>query len=149
MPEIKRLSKNFTLDEMLESQTARRYNIAEQFNPPKEVVDNLEALCKYILQPLRDAIGVSINISSGYRSPMTNAKVGGVPTSQHQKGQAADIQCPSLGNAALFNKIREMKLPFDQLIWEYGTNDNPAWVHVSYGPKNRREVFAIGVNKKW
>lgn len=143
------LSPNFSLDELLESQTARRHNIAEQFSPPPEVVKNLEALCKHILQPLRDALGVSIQVSSGYRSPMTNAKVGGVPTSQHQKGQAADIQCPQLGNAALFNKIRELKLPYDQLIWEYGTKENPAWVHVSYGPKHRREAFAIGVSKKF
>lgn len=143
------LSKNFSLDEMLESQTARRYNFQDQFNPPKEVINNLEALCKNILQPLRDAIGVPIQISSGYRSPMTNAKVGGVPTSQHQKGQAADIQCSELGNAALFNKIRELGLKYDQLIWEYGTKENPAWVHVSFSPKHRREAFAIGVSKKF
>jgi len=141
------LSKHFTLAEMLESQTARRYNITEQFNPPKEVIDNLKALCENILEPLREAIGVPLQISSGYRSPKTNAKVGGVPTSQHQKGQAADIQCPMLGNKILFDKIRELKLPFDQLIHEYGTPAEPAWVHVSYGPKKRKEVLYIGVPK--
>lgn len=143
------LTKNFSLAEMIESQTARRFNIQEQFNPPQEVIDNLKELCENILQPLRDAIGVSLTVNSGYRSPITNKRVGGQPTSQHQNGQAADIICPEVGNAKLFEKIRELKLPFDQLIWEFGDDKNPAWVHVSFSPRNRRQVFAIGVSKKF
>jgi zinc D-Ala-D-Ala carboxypeptidase len=142
---MNKLTTNFSLEEMLESQTARRWGFAEQFNPPAEVIANLKDLCSHILEPLRAAIGVPIHISSGYRSPMTNSKVGGVPTSQHQKGQAADIQCPSMTNATLFEKIKELKLPYDQLIWEYGNRTEPAWVHVSYGPKQRRQILYIGV----
>lgn len=139
------LSKNFSLSELLESPTARRLKIAEQFTPPKSVVDNLELLCKHILQPLRDVLGLPIVVSSGYRSPIVNAKVGGVASSQHLKGMAADIQCPSLNNAALYYKIKELNLPYDQLIWEYGTSREPAWVHVSYQSNPRKMAFSIGI----
>lgn len=140
-----KLTTHFSLPEMLESQTARRFNHTEQFDPPADVISNLKDLCANILEPLRVAIDVPIQVSSGYRCPRTNKKVGGKPTSQHPSGQAADIQCESLGNAVLFEKIKELKLPFDQLIWEYGTKTEPAWVHVSYGPKNRRQILFIGV----
>ncbi len=135
------LSNNFTLAEMLESQAARRHNIAAQFDPPDKVIANLKALCENILQPLRDAINIPIHISSGYRSSRVNEIVGGAATSQHLFGQAADIQ--GANNAEIFRKIINLGLPFDQLIWEYGTKDNPAWVHVSFGPANRRQILYI------
>jgi hypothetical protein len=136
------LSKNFTLAEMVESPTARRRMIQEQFNPPVNVVKSLTELCKYILQPLRDRVG-PIKVNSGYRAPRTNEAVGGAATSQHLRGEAADIEGINMTNAQLFRLIQEMELPFDQLIWEFGTEREPAWVHVSYGIRNRRHVLYI------
>lgn len=139
-----KLSPNFTLEEMLESQTARRKGIAEQFTPPPEVINNLRALCKNILQPLRDSVGGPIKISSGYRTPRLNRAIGGARNSQHMVGEAADIQgLNGMTNKQLFNKIKQMNLPFDQLIWEFGNDQNPAWVHVSFGPRNRRQIIRV------
>jgi len=94
-----------------------------------------------VLQPLRDAMGGPIKISSGYRSPVLNAKTpGSSTTSQHSTGQAVDI-VPGNGatftSAAMFHFIRA-NLPFDQMIWEYGDKKNPRWVHVSYRGTGRR-----------
>lgn len=139
-----KLSPNFTLAEMLESQTARRKGISEQFTPSPEVINSLRALCKNILQPLRDEIGGPIKVSSGYRTPRLNRAIGGARNSQHMVGEAADIQgLNGLTNRQLFNKIKQMNLPFDQLIWEFGNDQNPAWVHVSFGPRNRRQVIRV------
>ncbi len=137
-----KLSKSFSLNEFLESQSARRYAVLEQFNPHQEVVDNLRELCVNILQPLRDVVG-PIKISSGYRSLRVNKIVGGSTNSQHLLGQAADIQLIRGSNKKLFETIIKLNLPFDQLIWEYGTKQEPAWVHVSYGPRNRRQILYI------
>ena len=139
------LSPHFSLLEMLESQTARRKAIAEQFTPPQEVIDNLKALCEHILEPLRVAVGKSIHINSGYRRDKLNKAVGGAKTSQHLMGQAADLKPTGMTHAQLFHKIQELNLPFDQLIWEYGTKEEPAWVHVSYGPRMRKQVLWVGV----
>jgi len=139
-----RLSPHFTLAEMLESQTARRKNITEQFNPPPEVITNLRLLCKNVLEPLRMAVGQPIKVSSGYRTLRLNRAIGGARNSQHLVGEAADIQGITLTNRQLFNKIKQLKLPFDQLIWEFGNDQNPAWVHVSFGPRNRRQILRIG-----
>ena len=135
-------SKYFTLPEMLESATARRLKIAEQFNPPAEIITNLELLCKNILDPLREKCG-AITVTSGYRSPALNKAVKGAKSSQHMKGQAADIKGINCSNAELFNQIQKLKLPFDQMIWEYGTDKEPSWVHVSFGPLNRRQILYV------
>jgi len=135
-------SKYFTLPEMLESATARRLKIAEQFNPPAEIVNNLELLCKNILDPLREKCG-AITVTSGYRSPALNKAVKGAKSSQHMKGQAADIRGVNVSNAELFNQIQKLKLPFDQMIWEYGTDKEPSWVHVSFSPLNRRQILYV------
>jgi uncharacterized protein YcbK (DUF882 family) len=142
-----KLSKNFSLEELLESQSARRYNVNEQFNPNQEIVNNLKLLVENILQPLRDKVGV-IQISSGYRSARVNKIVGGSTSSQHLMGQAADIKGVKVSNKKIFETIINMNLPFDQLIWEYGTKNEPAWVHVSFGPRNRREILYIPSNLK-
>jgi hypothetical protein len=138
MPQDIKLTKNFSLNELLESQTARRLGIAEQFNPSQEVIKNLKALCENILQPLRDNLRIAIAVNSGYRCSTLNKKIGGSLTSQHMTGHAADIECYPIGNEKLLKKIVELKLPFDQIINEF----NYAWVHVSYDPKrNRRKVL--------
>lgn len=139
------LTTHFTLEEMLESQTARRKNIAEQFIPPQNIVDNLISLCQNILEPLRTGINEPIKVSSGYRCPRLNQTIGGAPNSQHMAGEAADIQGTGLSNKQLFEKVQQLDLPYDQLIWEFGDELNPAWVHVSFGPRNRRQILHIGI----
>ena len=138
--------KHFTLAELLETQTGRRHNITEQFNPSALIVDNLEALVSNILDPLREAYGKPIKISSGYRSPRVNSIVGGAKTSQHLTGQAADIQAVDGNNKSLFDLIQKLQLPYDQLIWEYGTKTNPSWVHVSFSPRHRKQILFIPKN---
>lgn len=131
-------TKNFSLYELLASQTATRANISEQFNPPDAVVNNLNALCVNILQPLRDAIRMPLQISSGYRCARLNSSIGGATGSQHLTGNAVDIQCFKLGNEKLLKKIKELNLPFDQMINEF----NYAWVHVSYDARrNRKQIL--------
>jgi zinc D-Ala-D-Ala carboxypeptidase len=132
------LSKNFSLREMLVSETAARFNFTEQYEPPPAVVKNLEQLCLKILQPLRDSLKYPIHVNSGYRCPRTNTSIGGASKSQHLTGHAADIEDYQNGNEYLLRKIVELKLPFDQIINEFGFK----WVHVSFDPKrNRRQIL--------
>jgi len=129
-------TKNFSLQELL--LTSNRKFDLEQYNPPNEVIENLRALCINILQPLRDALGTPVNINSGYRCPSLNTSIGGAKNSQHMTGQAADIVDLNHGNEFLFNKIKELDLPFDQMIDEFDFR----WVHVSYDPaRHRHEIL--------
>ena len=131
-------TKNFSLHEMLVSQAAARFGFTEQFDPPKQVVKNLESLCINILQPLRTAIKTPVHINSGYRCLRVNSFIGGASKSQHLTGHAADIEDFKNGNKFLMRKIIELKLPFDQVINEFGFQ----WIHVSFDPKhNRRQVL--------
>ncbi len=123
------LTKNFTLEELLLSQTAERLNMNEQYTPPQEVVDNLTALCENILQPFRENLRKGINISSGYRCPRVNTAIGGAANSQHVKGQAADIGVSGTSTETLYKNLKASGLPFDQLIQEFDR-----WVHISYDP---------------
>ena len=140
------LTKNFSLHEMLISPVAVRKGIEAQFNPSPEIVHNIEQLCIHILQPLRDAIGRSIMVNSGYRVTELNKLIGGSAKSQHTLGLAADIEDMVGGNQLLFEKIIAMNLPFDQLINEFDF----AWVHVSFDPsKNRKQILrAVRENGK-
>ena len=133
--------KYFTLNELTASSTAKRKGIDN--TPDATVRANLTALVANILDPLREAYGKPIVVSSGYRSPKLNRAVGGAAKSQHVTGQAADIHTLSdtpADNKKLFDLIQSLKLPFDQLINEYNFN----WVHVSFSPRNRRQVLKIG-----
>ncbi|EKB47657.1 D-Ala-D-Ala carboxypeptidase family metallohydrolase [Cecembia lonarensis] len=135
----KQLTRNFSLAEMLNSQTASRLNIQEQYEPSELVIENLRQLSIHVLQPLRDMLRRPVFVSSGYRSPRVNRIVGGADSSQHMKGQAADIVVPGMSAEVLFQKIRKSDLLYDQLIQEFGR-----WVHVSYNPepaKNRKEAL--------
>lgn len=130
-----RLSDNFKLSEFTTSQTAIRHDIHNA--PTHKVISNLILLCKHVLQPLRNDKG-SVHISSGFRSVELNKKIGGANNSQHTRGQAADIN--TANNAEAFHYIKN-NLDFDQLIWEFGSDTQPAWVHVSYSDKgNRKEI---------
>lgn len=133
-----RLSKHFTLDEFIKSATATRLGIDN--TPDEKALNCIQALVDNVLEPLRVHYGRPIIITSGYRCPKLNKAVGGSSTSQHAIGQAVDIRSVSDSredNKELFDMIREMKLPFDQLINEFGYD----WVHVSFGPRNRRQVL--------
>jgi len=134
-----KLSKNFTLGEMIQSQTAIRKNIDN--NPNGDQILNLIDLCDNVLQPLRDAIG-PIRISSGFRSQKLNVAIGGAASSQHcaLNGAAADIDMGER-NAEVFEWLKA-NVDFDQLIWEFGDKSNPSWVHVSYKEgKNRNQIL--------
>jgi len=136
------LTNNFSLHEMIKSETAIRRDMD---NTPHsdEVVQNLTMLCEQVLQPLRDVYGVGIKVNSGYRSPDVNAAVGGSRTSDHCKGQAADIEIPGVANADLAQYIAD-NFNFTQLILEFYTQGIPdsGWVHVSYDVNNlKRQVM--------
>jgi hypothetical protein len=112
--------------------------------PTGEHIANFMLLAEKIFEPIREHFGVPIHISSGYRSKELNAKIGGSATSQHCKGQAVDIDMDGstngVSNADVFNYIKD-NLPFDQLIWEFGNEDNCDWVHVSYVEKPRKQIL--------
>jgi zinc D-Ala-D-Ala carboxypeptidase len=134
-----KLSKNLSLAEVTKSTTAKRLNIDN--TPDEWVTENLRQVALNVFQPLRDAFGCPIYVSSGYRSADLNSAIGGSRRSQHVEGRALDLDADVYGNCTnsqIFNYIRE-NLEFDQLIWEFGDQDNPDWVHVSfvYGGVNR------------
>lgn len=133
-----KLSKNFTLEEFTKSQVAIRHGIPN--NPGAEEIENLKALCENVIQPVRDRLGEAIFVSSGYRSQALNTAIGGALGSQHQKGEAADLEAQD--NSKLFFAIMSNG-NFDQLIWEFGGDNAPAWVHVSYrrDGKNRGQIL--------
>lgn len=119
------LTKNFTLEELTHSDLADRLYIKNL--PTDEQVYNLTALAQDVLQPVRDYLGVPIKVNSGFRGKALNKAVGGKLTSQHLKGEAADIECEGKTNKELFDAIVKLGV-FDQVINE----SNFAWVHVSH-----------------
>ena len=134
-----KLSKDFILQEFIATKTGLNNQLTS------EALANIEFLVKNLLQPLRDAYGKPIKINSGYRSVDVNKAVGGSKTSQHTKGEAVDIVAED--NKALFDLIKN-NFEFDQLIWEYGTDKQPAWVHVSLKKTgNRKQVMRAITNK--
>ena len=143
------LSTNFSLKELTKSDTATRLGIDN--TPDDEAIDNLKTLCDKVLQPVRDHFGKSVTINSAYRSPESNAAVGGSKTSDHCKGQAADIEIAGVANADLAQWIMD-NLDYTQLILEFYTQGIPdsGWVHVSYDPNNpkKQELTAVKVAGK-
>ena len=115
---------------------------------PVEIQANMRLLVDKVLDPLREKVGAII-VNSGYRSPEYNKKVGGVPTSQHCKGQAADIVFKTANIDEVFALIRR-ELSFDQVILENSDNGS-RWIHVSYSKNgNRRQaLIAKKINGKW
>lgn len=132
--------KFFKIEEFTKSSTAKQNNIDNTPSKGEEI--NIIQLCDNILDPLRKAYGKPIIITSGFRCDKLNTLVGGSKTSQHRTGHAADIRSiedTKEENKKLFDLIIKLNLPFDQLIDEY----NYDWVHVSYSPKNRRQILHI------
>ena len=142
---MKQLTKNFTLEELIEAGSAKRLGGYDQQNPTKGIINNLFELCKNVLQPLRDHFNYPITITSGYRSKPVNLGVGGAKNSDHLYGNAADIQLWIDGincNQMLFDAVITLGLDFKQMIDEFGTNDKPAWIHISYDKgNNKKEIL--------
>lgn len=136
------LSPNFTLEEFTYSSTAKRLGIKNE--PNEEQILNLTALCKYVLQPVRDAQGKPIFISSGYRCPEVNKAVGGSSNSQHMAGEAADIRVEDAKDAIEKLHIIMEHGIYDQLLLEIKKNGN-MWIHVSCrrDVNNHRSTFNI------
>lgn len=144
-----KLSAHFALAEFTRSESAKRHGVSNE--PTAEHLENLKVLCEKVLEPIRIKFG-PINISSGYRSKALNHYIGGSLKSQHCEAKAADIDQDGMGgatNTEIFNFIKD-SLDFDQLIWEFGDNNKPDWVHVSYNKgANRKQVLrALKVNGK-
>ena len=144
------ISEHISYKEGVYSTTALRRDIDN--TPNDEQLKNMETLAEEIFEPLRKYVGGPIKINSFFRSAKLNTAIGGSTTSQHCKGQAMDID-DTFGkatNAEMYHYIKD-NLDFDQMIWEFGNDDNPDWVHISYvsEDKNRnRCLLAYKENKK-
>ena len=134
------VSKNFTLAEFTDSQTAAREGIDN--TPSPEVLSRIKHTAEQ-LEKVRKILGYPINISSGYRSPELNKRVKGAANSQHVLGEAVDFTCPKFGTPReIVEKLKMYSLPFDQLILEYDR-----WVHMSFTQGiNRKQVLVIGTS---
>ena len=128
------LSAHVTLKEFQVSGIATLRNLNNQMNESQ--IASAKLLCENVFEPLRIYLNTPIQISSGFRSLQVNRLIGGAKTSQHTKGEAMDLQIGAKG----FNFIKD-KLEFDQLIWEFGNDENPQWVHVSFSKRNRKQVL--------
>ena len=156
------LSEHFTLSEFTRSATASARGIDN--TPSPEAIDNLRALCREVLEPLRRQLDRPVVISSGYRSPKLNKLVGGVRTSQHMTGEAADIAAPMLDtrgkklmpsqSLSLLQEWMEWiveNTQFDQCILEHRKNKDGTvshWLHVSHSLKHNRRCVISSIWKK-
>ena len=133
------LSRNFTLSELIKSDTAIRKGINN--NPNAEQIEKLKALCENILQPVRDHFG-RVKVTSGFRSVDLCLAIGSSSNSQHAKAEACDFECIGVDNAELADWIKD-NLPYDQLIVEYYTPGEPnsGWIHCSYVPDQPRASY--------
>ena len=132
------ISKHITFAEATKSNTAIRLGIDN--NPSPEIIETMKATAENVFEPIREQCG-PIRISSFYRSPELNRAIGGAKISQHCKGEAMDIQGINVTNAELFRVACELD-QFDQIIWEFGTKDEPDWVHVSFKKDgNRKQIL--------
>ena len=135
------MGKFFTIKELCKSATAAKKGIDN--TPTKEVVENLDELIRNVLDPVRGIVGEPVTVNSGYRCPRLNKAVGGVATSQHVKGEAADItlrdkkQNKRLWDAAIIHGV------YDQVIWEKGCDAYPDWIHISYRTPMRKQKLRI------
>ena len=134
-----KLSRNFTLQELIKSDTAIRLDINN--NPNSGQIEKLKLLCENILQPVRDHFG-RVKVTSGFRSEALCVKIGSSSNSQHAKAEAADFECMGTDNAELADWIYD-NLEFDQLILEFydPSEPNSGWIHCSYVSDQPRKQF--------
>ena len=128
------LSAHVTLAEFENSPTATTHGINNKMNESQ--IASAKLLCENVFEPLRLYLNTPIKINSGYRSAQLNKMIKGSLTSQHCKAEALDLHIGAKG----FNFIKD-KLEFDQLIWEFGNDEQPSWVHVSFSKRNRKQVL--------
>lgn len=139
-----KLSEHLSLAEVIRSESAKRNGISNM--PTPEHIENFKLLAEKVFEPIRNNFRCPIHISSGYRSKELNTLVGGSATSQHSTAEALDVDMDGtphgVTNKMVFDFIKS-SLEFDQLIWEFGTDENPDWVHVSYEStgKQRKQVL--------
>ena len=135
-----KLSANFSLAELIKSQTATRKGIDN--TPSDEHQDNLKSLCTHVLQPVREHFGRVVTVSSGYRSPELCVAIGSSTKSQHASGCAADFEIFEVSNKELSDYINE-NLDYDQLILEFWNESDPnsGWVHCSYTDGSNRKQY--------
>ena len=145
----KKLSDNFTLGEFIASDTAKKKGIDN--TPALADIYHIEELCKFLLQPIRDAWGKPIKVTSGFRCAKLNRAVGGSPVSVHMRGWGADIK-PASGSYKDFEAFvidflaNHPEIKFDQCIRE--TSGNSKWLHLGYKNnlgKQRRMIFNITI----
>ena len=138
-----KISKNITLKEAVNSATANRRKIKN--TPNEKQLEAMKTISEKVFEPLREGLGNNpIRINSFFRCIELNRAVGGSYISQHCKGEAMDLRALNGSNADLYYYIRD-NLDFDQLIWEYGNDEEPAWIHVSYTTtkQNRKQTLRI------
>ena len=142
-----KISHNITYAEAIHSNTAKRKGIENI--PNENQIAAMMTIAEMIFQPLRSYVGGPIKITSFFRSPELNQAIGGSKSSQHCKGQAMDLDdvYGHKTNAEMFDYIRE-NLDFDQLIWEFGDDNNPNWIHVSYVDKQENRNRCLKAYKK-
>lgn len=137
------LSNHVSLAEFCHSDTAKRRGIDNTIKDTAHLA-SAKLLCEKVFEPIREHFGVPIHISSGYRSAALNRAVKGSSSSQHCKGEAIDIDADRYGkvtNKEIFDYIRE-HLEWDQMIWEFGNDSQPDWVHVSFKARgNRKQIL--------
>jgi len=141
------ISKHISYKEGVYSRTALRRGIKN--NPNAEQMENMVAIAEEVFEPLRAWVGGPIKINSFFRSPELNKAIGGSGKSQHCHGQAIDLD-DTFGkatNAEMYNFIKK-NLDFDQMIWEFGDDDNPDWVHVSYVSPDQNRNRCLKAYKK-
>ena len=134
------LSNNFSIKELIKSQTAERRDINN--NPGADEIYYLKILSEKILQPIRDHYRIPFTVSSGYRCPELSIAIGSSKKSQHCKGQAADFEVPGIPNWDLCHYIKD-SLEYDQLILECYTGGNSGWVHCSIADNPRGDLLTF------
>ena len=141
------ISKHISYKEGVYSNTATRIGINN--TPDDEQLKNMELVAEEVFEPLREYVDGPIKINSFFRCPELNTAIGGSNKSQHCKGQAMDIDDTygKMTNAEMYHWIKE-HLDFDQMIWEFGDDDNPNWVHISYVSKDKNRNRCLKAYKE-
>jgi uncharacterized protein YcbK (DUF882 family) len=142
-----RLSKNFTLKELIKSEKAKQLNFDNR--PARNEQDKILYLTLFLLQPIRDMFG-RVNVTSGYRCPELNQSIGGAAKSQHRYGEAVDFRTPEADLMGVFEWIKS-NLTFGQVIYENPGEGIKPWIHLSlprFSGENKQALFWDGEGDK-
>lgn len=141
-----KISNYTTIEQACKSETAIRKGIDN--TPNQEQLEAMKLLCEKVYDPLCKTIGRALPYTSFFRSTKLNKAIGGSSTSQHCKGEAIDIDCDgtNITNKTIFELLKS-QFDTDQIIWEFGNNDNPAWVHVSFSKNGNRGIVLKAIKE--